>query len=48
LLILALFKIFKGAKSNLGKASSGTEAAHEGFAYFTQDDGKFYIDIADA
>jgi len=45
---LALFKIFKGPQNNLGTAASGTNAAHEGYAYFTTDNGKFYIDIVDA
>ena len=45
---MALFKIFKGSSNNLGKIENGTNVAHEGFAYFTPDDGKFYIDIADA
>ena len=44
---MALFKIFKGSSTALG-ATSATSAANEGFAYFTPDDGKFYIDIADA
>ena len=41
---MALFKIFKGSSSRLGKESN-TEKINEGFAYFTPDDGKFYIDI---
>lgn len=44
---MALFKIFKGSSTALG-ATSATSAANEGFAYFTPDDGKFYIDIANA
>ena len=35
---LALFKIFKGKKINLPKTYT------EGYCYFTEDDGKFYID----
>lgn len=35
---LALFKIFKGKKINLPKTYN------EGYCYFTEDDGKFYID----
>lgn len=43
---MALFKIFKGLSSNLGADSEAkTVATHEGYAYFTPDDGKFYIDI---
>ena len=46
---MALFKIFKGSSSALGAAPGAnthdTRYAHEGFAYFTTDDGKFYIDI---
>jgi len=45
---LALFKILKGSSSALGKTGNSTYKATEGYAYFTQDDGKFYIDIADA
>ena len=41
---MALFKIFNGKSENLGKESN-TEKINEGFAYFTPDDGKFYIDI---
>lgn len=40
---MALFKINKGLASNLAK---NMPYAKEGFAYFTKDDGKFYIDIA--
>lgn len=35
---LALFKIFKGKRINLPKTYT------EGYCYFTEDDGKFYID----
>ena len=35
---LALFKIFKGESQNL------PQNYNEGYAYFTIDDGKFYID----
>lgn len=42
---MALFKILKGQSSNLGKIGTSTEKTHEGWAYFTPDDGKFYIDI---
>lgn len=47
---MALFRIFKGNKNKLGAVPGAgeqdTRYAHEGFAYFTPDDGKFYIDIA--
>lgn len=47
---MALFRIFKGNKNKLGAVPAtgeqDTRYAHEGFAYFTPDDGKFYIDIA--
>ena len=39
---MALFKINKGLAENLAK---NMPYAKEGFAYFTTDDGKFYIDI---
>lgn len=39
---MALFKINKGLATNLAK---NMPYAKEGFAYFTKDDGKFYIDI---
>lgn len=45
---MALFKINKGPAANLGADGNVTSVAHEGFAYFTPDDGKFYIDIDDA
>lgn len=38
---MALFKILKGESTNLKKVK-----ATDGYAYFTPDDGKFYIDIA--
>ena len=41
---MALFKIFKGDSQNLG-VTGGTHITKEGYAYFTPDDGKFYIDI---
>ena len=41
---MALFKIEKGLKDNL---SVNRPNAVEGYCYFTTDDGKFYIDIAD-
>ena len=40
---MALFKILKGNSSNLANVK-----ATDGYAYFTPDDGKFYIDIEDA
>lgn len=39
---MALFKISKGLSKNL---MTNVPYAKEGFAYFTSDDGKFYIDI---
>lgn len=43
---MALFKIFKGGAQDLGKDKSGTTTkTNTGYAYFTPDDGKFYIDI---
>lgn len=40
---MALFKILKGQSANLPDVK-----ATEGYAYFTPDDGKFYIDVATA
>ena len=40
---MALFKISKGLSKNL---MTNVPYAKEGFAYFTSDDGKFYIDIS--
>ena len=37
---MALFKILQGSSEGLKKVK-----ATEGYAYFTPDDGKFYIDI---
>lgn len=42
---MALFKILKGQSHNL--ASANDSRTREGYAYFTPDDGKFYIDIKD-
>ena len=41
---MALFKIFKGSKDDLG-VTGGTDKAYDGYAYFTPDNGKFYIDV---
>jgi hypothetical protein len=41
---LALFKIEKGLKNNL---TSNRPDTHEGWCYFTTDEGKMYIDIKD-
>lgn len=38
---MALFKILKGQSTNLANVK-----ATDGWAYFTPDDGKFYIDVA--
>ena len=38
---MALFKIFKGSSTNL------PSEMHDGYCYFTTDDGKFYIDYLD-
>ena len=45
---MALFKIFKGSSNRLGSGDNATKNTKEGFAYFTPDDGKFYIDIVDS
>ena len=45
---MALFKICKGPSEALGRPDSWTRKAKEGYAYFTPDDGKFYIDIKDS
>lgn len=37
---MALFKIFRGTSENL------PNNLHDGYAYFTTDDGKFYIDTS--
>ena len=41
---MALFKIEKGLAASLATARPTT---HEGWCYFTTNEGKFYIDIAD-
>jgi hypothetical protein len=38
---MALFKIFKGEESNLPANTT------EGYAYFTTDEGNFFIDVED-
>lgn len=42
---MALFKIYKGSAANLNTATP-VKYANEGFAYFTTDEGKLYIDVA--
>ncbi len=42
---MALFKIFKGLSDNFGKENNETKKTKEGYAYFTPDDGRFFIDI---
>ena len=42
---MALFKILKGNQENLGKSTSTNSAeTHEGWCYFAQDSGCFYVD----
>lgn len=43
---MALFKILRGLSENFGGENS-TKTTKDGYAYFTPDDGKFYIDISD-
>lgn len=38
---MSLFKILRGASSRI---STETTPFHDGYAYFTPDDGAFYID----
>ena len=38
---MALFKILRGASTDLS-----SQDLHDGYAYFTPDDGRFYIDVA--
>lgn len=38
---MALFKILRGSSSQLM-----SQDLHDGYAYFTPDDGRFYIDVA--
>lgn len=40
---MALFKISKGSSDNLD-----TQAKTEGYAWFTKDNGRFYIDVSDS
>ena len=43
---MALFKILRGAPEDLGKDTANkTTIIHDGYAYFTPEDGKFYIDV---
>lgn len=37
---MALFKILRGSSGDLNN-----QALHDGYAYFTPDDGRFYIDV---
>ena len=44
---MALFKILRGSKDNLiNKRVDSTKYIHDGYCYFTPEDGKFYIDVA--
>lgn len=44
---MALFKILRGSKDNLiNKRVDNTRYVHDGYCYFTPEDGKFYIDVA--
>lgn len=38
---MALFKILRGQSTDLYE-----QELHDGYAYFTSDDGRFYIDVA--
>ncbi len=38
---MALFKVFRGSSINL------PSTIHDGYAYLTTDDGKFYIDTSE-
>lgn len=42
---MALFKIFKGLSENFGVQNNETSKTKEGYAYFTPDNGNFFIDI---
>ena len=45
---MALFKIFKGSSDNFKDSNNSVvNKTHAGYAYFTTDDGKFYIDICE-
>jgi hypothetical protein len=45
---MALFKIYKGLSSDFNNSNNSVNSlTHEGYCYFTTDDGKFYIDIVD-
>ena len=46
---MALFKIYKGLSGSLKDKNNQNldQLTHEGYCYFTTDDGKFYIDIVD-
>lgn len=42
---MALFKTMRGPSSRI---STDVTPFHDGYAYFTPDDGRFYIDAADS
>lgn len=44
---MALFKILKGGSDRLGAPGNLTQHTKNGYAYFTPDTGKFYIDITE-
>lgn len=45
---MALFKIFKGTADNFKDPNNNKiNTTNSGYAYFTPDDGKFYIDVCE-
>jgi len=42
---MALFKILRGSANDIKPTSGNKPAFNDGYAYFTPDDGRFYIDV---
>lgn len=42
---MALFKVLRGAASVINKDNPNKPPFIDGYAYFTPDDGRFYIDV---
>ncbi len=42
---MALFKVLRGSSSAIGRDQPNKPPFVDGYAYFTPDDGRFYIDV---
>lgn len=42
---MALFKVLRGTAASIDKNNANKPPFVDGYAYFTPDDGRFYIDV---